>query len=221
MALTPTTENKLGSDCSGISGASNRTLTLANTGLTTTGGFLVYASGLSLGLTTEYTVVHNSSASVITFLNGMWDDMTIVVSYFQQPSTPNDLETKRNDIQGIITDNGKEFVLTRQTETRDGMGGVTDVSEENYNIWSLIQDITKKDRQIHEMGLAVTGNSKAFFFHEYPDAITGNGLLDIKVGDIITRVDGKKWRVEEIISQKQADNGEVFRTGIIKNIDLS
>lgn len=221
MGLTPTTDNKTGADCSGVSGESNRVLTLNNTGTTTTGGFLVYASGLALGLSTEYTVVHNSTGTQITFLNGMWDDMTIVVSYFQQPVSLGGLEIKRTDVQDIITDEGKEYVLIRPTDTTASMGDVTDIAEEEYNIFALIQDITRKDRNIHTMGLAVTGNSKAFFFHEYPDIITGNGTVSVEVGDIIEHSNGNKWRVEAILSQPTADNGDVFRTGIIKNIDLS
>lgn len=218
--LDVTTENKLGSDCSGSNGASNRVLTLANTGQTSQAGFLVYASGLALALTTEYTVVHNSSGSTITFLNGMWDDMTIVVNYYQQRSTVLGYETKRDDVQDIITSNGYQATLIRQTETTDSMGGVTAVSEAEYAIWTLIQDITRKDRQIHSMGLAVPGNSKCFLFHEYPDSITGNGDIKVEAGDIIVYRDSKRWRVEQIIAQRNADNNEIFRVGIIKKIDL-
>jgi len=212
MVLTPTTESKLGSDCSGTNGALNRVLTLSNTGKTATGGFLVYASGLSLALTTEYTVVHNSSSSTITFLNRMWDDMTIVVNYYQQPSTTSVNTIMRADVQDIIIDHGSELTLIRQTETVASMGDTTEVSEEEWNIWTLIQDITKKDRKIHEMGLAVPGNSKAFFFHEYPDSITNNGTVSVQAGDIIKDSDDRRWRVEIILAQRQGDNDEVFRT---------
>ena len=46
--LNITTENKLGSDCSGVDGASNRTLTLTNTGATAQPGFTVSAGGAGL-----------------------------------------------------------------------------------------------------------------------------------------------------------------------------
>jgi len=220
MGLIPNTENKTGSDCSGVSGASNRVLILANTAETSVAGFVVFASGLALGLATEYTVVHNTTASEITFLNGMWDDMTIVVNYFQPSSVSTQFEKMRQDFQDIVIDNGKAVTLIRQTPTTASMGDVTAISEEEYAIWTSIQDITRKDRQIHEMGLAVPGNSKAFFFHEYPDSITGNGTLAVQVGDVIKYEDDKKWRVEQIIAQRNADNEEIFRVGIIKKIDL-
>jgi len=220
MVLIPQTFNGTGADLSGSSGDSNRVLTLNNTQLTKQRGFLVYASGLALGLTTEYTVSHLSASSTVTFLNPIWDDLTIVVSYFEQ-SSGLVYSTMREDFQGIVTDNGRELTLIRQTETTGSMGDVKTVSEAEYTIWTLIQDITRKDRQIHEMGLAVPGNSKAFFFHEYPDSITGNGTVSPEPGDIIKDENSKSWRIEEIISQHQGDNNEIFRTGIIKNIELS
>jgi len=225
MGLIPNTDNKTGADCSGNDGDSNRVLILDNTQITTGAGFLVYASGLALGLSTEYTVVHNSENSQITFLNRMWDDMIIVVSYFQKSTTVNEYEKMRDDVQDIITTHGNELVLIRQSENVASMGDVTDVSTEEYNIFTHIQDIAKKDRQIHEMGLAVPGNSKAFFFHEYPDSITGNGIVRVEPGDILKLVtpeeENQYWRVEQIIGQRKADSEEIFRLGIIRNIELS
>jgi len=218
--LDVTTENYTGADCTESSGASNRTLILANTGTTYQSGFLVYVSGLALTLTTEYTVVHNSSSSVITFLNGMWDDLSIIINYYQQRSTVAGYDTKRDDIQDIITSNGYAATMIRQTRTTDGLGGVTAVTDAEYAIWVLIQDITRKDREISDMGLAVPGNSKAYFYHEYLDVMTENGDIKIEVGDIIKYQDSKYWRVEQILAQRSADNAEIFRVGIIKKIDL-
>jgi len=65
------TEQFDGSDCSGNDGASNRVLTLNNSGLTQQDGMLVYASGLALTLNSEYSVTHLTSKTQITFLNPM------------------------------------------------------------------------------------------------------------------------------------------------------
>jgi len=215
------TFNGTGSDCSGSSGDSNRVLTLSNTGLTKQPGFLVYASGLALALTTEYTVSHLSSNTTITFLNPLWDNMTVVVKYWQQKITLEDYESHREDVQSIITEHGISATLIRQAETTASMGDVTNVSETEYDIYVMIQDITKKDRQIHEMGLAVPGNSKAFFFHEYPDSITSNGDVTVQAGDMIKDSDDKYWRVEQIVAERKAQGYEIFRTAIIKKIDLN
>jgi len=219
MTLVLDTFNGTGNDASGNSGDSNRILTLNNTGMTSQAGLLVYVSGLALALTSEYTISHLSSETKITFLNGLWDDMVIVVKYHQNLTVLTNVSIKRADFQNIITENGKELILTRQTKTTDSVGNTTAISEENYTIWVLIQDITKKDRQIHEMGLAITGNSKAFFFHEYSDEITGNGVLSVEPGDILN--DGVSWRIETMLGERQMDGEEIFRTGVIKSIDLN
>jgi len=78
-----TSENKRGSDCSGTDGNTGRILTLANTSTTQAGGFMVFVNGLSLVLTTEYTVSHLSASSTVTFVNVIMDTDYIVVIYNQ------------------------------------------------------------------------------------------------------------------------------------------
>ena len=81
--MTISTESKRGSNCTGTDGTTGRTLTLANTQLTSSGGFSTYVNGLLLVPTTEYTVSHLASSSVITFNNIVWDSDYIVITYLQ------------------------------------------------------------------------------------------------------------------------------------------
>lgn len=210
-------ESHTGADCTGSSGEKDRVLTLNNTQETRETAFLVYVDGLALTVSEDYTANHKSSGTEITFLNKLWDDMDIVVQYWRRPTTT--YETARDDIQSIILNKGGTFVLRRQTETTDGMGSTTSVSEETYNIIVLIQDITQNDRQIREMGLAKPGNSKAYFYHEYKDAITGNGDLEVKTGDILEK-DGQYWRIEEITATRRTENYPIFKVGVIRKVDL-
>lgn len=75
------TENFTGADATLSDGDSNRTITLSNTNITESAWFTVFVSGLSISITTDYTVAHNSSGTVITFLNALFDDMPIIVNY--------------------------------------------------------------------------------------------------------------------------------------------
>lgn len=75
------TENKHGSDCAGSDGALNRTLTLSNTVTTKSTGFFVYVSGLLLSTSSSYSITHNETGTVVTFLNAMFSDMEIIVIY--------------------------------------------------------------------------------------------------------------------------------------------
>jgi hypothetical protein len=220
------TEHYTGTNCSGSDGGTNRVLTLSNNYTTADDGFLVHVSGLALAETSEYTVSHKSASTTITFLKALFNDQTIVVQYEQEAEgliSPggNFYQTSRTDFQNIVIENGISATLVRQTETTASMGDVSAVSEETWTIYTVIQDITKKDRQIHEMGLAVPGNSKAFFFHEYPDSITGNGTVTPEEGDIVQESDGTRWRIEQILGEKRANANEIFRAAVIKKIDLT
>ena len=72
-------ENKAGSDCSGSSGATDRTLTLANTNASSY-GLVVTVNGTSLheGAGKDFTF----SSGVITFLNAIDNSDNIRVVYF-------------------------------------------------------------------------------------------------------------------------------------------
>lgn len=182
MGLTPTTESKLGSDCSGSNGASNRVLTLANTKNTVQGGFLVYASGLALALTTEYTVDHNNSGTEITFLNGMWDDMTIVVNYNQVA-----LAGIGTDFQnGPLADFGVVATRTPVTVTPGFSGQKTyaDGTDEDIDI---VWDPYTEKHNLDKAGLTKVYDARVFI---KPDAT-------LNKYDKIT-YESKVYRVEEV-----------------------
>ena len=125
----------------------------------------------------------------------------------------------RTDIQGIIKAHGMQAELVRQTESTESMGDIDQVGEKGYTIFFIMQAITKKDRQIHEMGLAIPGNVKGFFYHEYPDSITGNGTLTVRAGDKL-KEHNKWWRIEKIVGGRKAKSKEIFRIAILRKIDL-
>ena len=75
----PASEAKLGSNCTGSDGASNRTLTLAETTIKSSGIIIIKnGTGLHEGVGLDYTV----SSGVITFLGPVWDVDNIRVVYF-------------------------------------------------------------------------------------------------------------------------------------------
>ena len=130
------TEEYLGSDCSGSSGEVDRTLTISNTGTTSNNGFLVSISGLNLSNGTEYTIVHNSSSSVITFLNALWDDQLIVVNYIQQIIGSGSQATSDDFINGPLADFGVTVTRTPVTTTTDFHGDktYTDGTDEDIDV---------------------------------------------------------------------------------------
>jgi len=130
------TEHYDGSDCTGTTGTANRTLTISNTGTTSGNGFLVYSSGLALALTDEYTVDHNSSSTVITFILPVWDDQKIIVQYSEE-ITGSESQADGNDfINGPLSDFGVTVTRTPVTTTTDFHGDkiYTDGTDEDIDV---------------------------------------------------------------------------------------
>jgi hypothetical protein len=120
MGINWNVDNKTGSDCSGANGSLNRVLTLANTSLTIQSEFNVFVSGLELTLTTEYTVVHNLSGTQITFLNGLWNDMTVIIRYSQGVANCFDNITENklgSDCSGVSGASNRILTLANTTRT--------------------------------------------------------------------------------------------------------
>ena len=81
QTLTNQSENLRGSSATGIDGASNRVITLANTLTTSDSALLVVVNGLVLIPDTDFTIDHNVASSTITFLNPLYDDAYVFVQY--------------------------------------------------------------------------------------------------------------------------------------------
>ena len=124
-------ENYTGADCTLNSGDSNRVLTLSNNSLTTSDDFSVFVSGLALSLNTEYTVNHKVIGTEITFLNPLWDDMAIIVTYSTkiQSSAP-----------GVLS----EGIIDSQIEIFGELVTLTVKSNKTYSDWGD-ESITETD----------------------------------------------------------------------------
>ena len=120
-----------------------------------------------------------------------------------------------DDVDSILLENGDVYQVTQETSTEDTMGHTKLISTDYFNAYGLIQDITKKDRKIHEMGLAVPGNRKAFFKASY-----GSEENHVEEGNILTDKDGIQWRVVQVVGERHINDEEVFRVLVLRNIDL-
>jgi len=149
--------NTTGSTCSGSDGDLNRVLTLSNTGLTRQSDLLIYASGLALTVSNEYIVSHNTTSTQITFLNRLWDDMTILVSYSQNISgLANDFEL------GPLNDFGVSVTRTPVTMVPHNITGqktYTDGSDESITV---VFTNPKKSYPLDKSGLTETADALMF-----------------------------------------------------------
>jgi len=186
MVVPLKTEHYTGSDCTGSSGDSDRTLTLSNTGTTTDDGFLVYTSGLALALTSEYTVVHASSSTVITFLKPVWDDQTIAVNYNQQITGAGVTADSDDFSKGPLSDFGVEVTRTAITMTTDHSGDKI-YKEGSDTAINVVFEPYKESHNLDKAGLTKVYDARMFL---KPDAT-------LNKYDKIT-YDSKVYRVEEV-----------------------
>ena len=223
--MDPLTENWLGSNCTGNDGDTNRKLVIDNQRLTSGTGFLVFLGGFAQGISLDYTVSHLTQNTEITFLGRVHNESPIEILYFTSSTTPAILELSKKiqNFKNILNRHGQTANLRKVVPNRDGMGGVTSYTNSDYTIRWLQQPITEKDRNLIDMGLAVAGDMKAFFYPYYTSTDTGvvGPNITVETGDIITDSHSIKWRLEQKLGGRIADGTEIFAPCIVKKMDLT
>jgi len=189
------TFNGTGADCSGSSGDSDRVLTLSNTRITEQPGFLVYASGLPLALDVEYTVSHLTASTIITFLNPLWDDMTVIVNYYQKQ----DEGVSSDFVNGPLSDFGVVAVRTPVTMTTDFHGNKTYTDGTDATI-EVVFENPNKSFTLDKAGLDEVYDAKMFT----------TPAQTINKYDKIT-YDSKVYRVDTV-SPRNFDGTVMFKT---------
>ncbi len=120
------------------------------------------------------------------------------------------------DLDAILLEQGRAFNVKRQSSTEDTLGNVTDVSNVEFSVYGILMDISRKDRQIIDMGLSVPGNVKGFFKMTYSTVSGGvTTSNEIKEGDIL--VDSKTlddWRIEKIMAERK----QALKVLVLKNV---
>ena len=161
---------------------------------------------------TQYENVANTSSGNIQF------DVSKFDYYYDGDSFPSDAAS---DFDNMLKEIANAFTVTRQTDTVDGSGKVTAVSDSTFNIYAYITDITKKDRQIHDMGLAVPGNRALYLLPKY--TITSAGVETdyvVKEGDIFIDRNSYKWKVTKIIHEPYIEQEQIYTKAIVSSIGL-
>ena len=126
-----------------------------------------------------------------------------------------------SDFENIILENGDVFQVIKQDSIKDGMGTVSAISNSSFRIYAWITDISKKDRIVHDMGLAVPGNRIIYVMPAYT-LISGGVSTSyiIKEGDIFIGRDSSKWRIIKIIHEPHINNTEIYKKAVVQSISL-
>lgn len=131
-----------------------------------------------------------------------------------------DIETAE-DFKNIIFEQGEGFNIIKQSDVVDGQGKVIDVSETEVLIFGYMTDITKRDRQVADLGLAVPGNRILYVLPEY--SITSGDeveIYEVKEGDILKDRNNEKWRVIQIVHEPYINDTKIYKKAIVRNIGL-
>lgn len=126
-----------------------------------------------------------------------------------------------SDFEDVLMEIGAAFNVTRETTATDGTGKVTAVSDSDFRIFAIISDITKKDRQVHDMGLAVPGNRVLYLKPTY--TITSGGIdtdYTVKEGDIFTDRNGYEWRVIKIVHEPYISGTQIYKKAVVQSIGM-
>lgn len=107
----------------------------------------------------------------------------------------------------IFARQGETITRTRKTPDTDSMGGIVSTTDVSEDFLVVFGNITQKDSQIREMGLAKVGNMKLYFTTDQ----------DIQTEDKILRSDGVTYRVEKIT----ASYNEVYKIAVVKSLSLN
>ena len=149
--------------------------------------------------------------------NIVFDSSKFDYSYDSDPF-PADTAT---DFENIILEQGDIFFVTRPTTTKDSMGTVSDISDTDFRIFAYISDISKKDRMVHDMGLAVPGNRIMYVKPEYSIISAGVAITnEVREGDILKDRNDEKWRVIKIIQEPYINGTQIYKKSVVQSIGL-
>jgi len=142
-------------------------------------------------------------------------DIVFGTSKFDYRLTTDDFPTDTQaDFAEIISEAGGSFNVLRETETTDGLGNITSITQTSFAVTGWITDITKKDRKINDLGLAVPGNRIIYLKHLY------NVSDVVKEGDILEDRKSVQWRIEKLLTEPYLSETKIYIKAVIKSINL-
>ncbi len=131
---------------------------------------------------------------------------------------PSDAAT---DFDNVALEIGQVYNVLVPDDTEDAMGEISDTENSSFRIYAIKLGLTKKDRLIHNMGIAVTGIMKMYVKPVY--TITSGGVATeyvVKEGHIFVDGNGKKWRIIKAMHEPEVSQEKIYKKFIVQNINL-
>lgn len=132
--------------------------------------------------TEDFTIVHNDSGSIITFLNKIWDTQTITVNYFTTSAGDSGVGTTGIlplDTQFLINEiNYLGDTVTLRVVTDDSYSKWGDVSEstaDTENLKAIVNTLSQEDDLVSQ-GIFQSGDKRFLFKSNQTSLARGNRL---------------------------------------------
>ena len=127
----------------------------------------------------------------------------------------------KDDLNNLLLEQGDVFSVETSTEEIDGMGNVTSVTSSQFRIYGYLMDISKKDRKVQDMGLAVPGNRIIYLKASY-DMVSGGVTTSyvVKEDDVLIDREQNEWRIIKMLTEPNYNDEEIYKKAIVKNISL-
>jgi len=193
-----TGEDYDGTDLTLNDGSRNRVLTISNSRLTIDDGLQVFVDGYFLHPDDDFTIVHNSASSVITFLNAIFNSQKITVIYeMAGPGgdsgtgdsgvLPADTQLLINEIDYI----GETVTVRSVSRAYSDYGDVTETNTDTNGVKCIVNEITPEETKNKE-GITLDFDKRFFFKGSASNLINGNKIIyDSKTYEIVRVIEHK------------------------------
>jgi len=125
------------------------------------------------------------------------------------------------DFDNVLLEMGDIYNVLRPSDTDDAMGDISATANSSFRIYAIKLGLTKKDRLIHNIGIAVTGLMKVYVKPVY--TLTSAGVdteYVVKEGDIFVDKNSKKWRMVKILHEPEIEQEEIYKKFLVQSINL-
>jgi hypothetical protein len=204
MVSIPREENFNGSDCSGVSGATNRTFTMTYSNPSST-GIRINADRTMLLQTTDWTY----SSGIITFLVPITDTADLYIFYYTTDTTES-LDTDLGSANGVRRILGKSNDDLTDTEINPELNVADRKLRSKYCVWYMVD-------KLWATSIAQTGNMKRKYttYFGMKDADTAvklyrNGVLLTQTTDYTIDAAASEITIDDTVTLADGDILEIY-----------
>lgn len=201
--MTVRTERYLGSDATGSDGGTSRVLTIANIALTSNASFNVSVQGLDLALTTDYTVSHATTGTIITFVNSLFDSQYIIVTYEEALTSGSAVYCSAADVGSFLQVSFSGSTTPSSTEVEAIIAEHEDyIDAETMHAWRTVT-VTEETHHVGQIAYQVRDGVSIFLENRSVKTLSSGS------GDKVEIWNGSTWE-DYLVSRTEGRNNDFW-----------